>query len=209
MPLIKKIECAEGWGGIWKVTEPLENLVDSLSDLEKVEFHTKIKQCCVKRQIEYASVRVLLHQLQENALIGYYESGRPYLVNSDLNISITHSDKFVAILLSRNQIPGIDIEVRKERIQQLRSRILGDTETAETTDELYLHWCAKETAYKILNSVCVDFREDLTIPCLTSNNSEKENHCFQLLYHLDDVKKGYLTINYELNDEYILAYSFK
>ena len=212
MPLIKKIECSEGWGGIWKVTESLEYLIDSLSESEKIEFHAKTKDYCVKRQKEYVAVRILLNQLYKDALIGYYPSGKPFLLNSEINISITHSDNYVAVLLSNHHIPGIDIEVKKEKIQRLRNRILGATEVAETIDELYLHWCAKETAYKILNRECIDFRENLTIEKLgskSSMHSGKEASSFLLSYHLDNETKGILTINYELNDAYIMTYSFK
>ena len=81
------------------------------------------------RKSEWLSVRVLLKELTGSEPdILYHDNGAPYLPESSLHISISHTKGFAAVLLSPNKPVGIDIEYRSERIHRIKSRFLSETE---------------------------------------------------------------------------------
>ena len=62
------------------------------------------------RRLEWLSVRAALKQMLHNPpVIAYYPSGKPYLKDSPLHISISHTKGYVAVIIGQAGV-GIDIE---------------------------------------------------------------------------------------------------
>ena len=168
MPFVKKIETGIGTLGIWKLSESVSDLVSffQFSDKEKEEF-SKIKSN--RRKTEYLSVRLLLKALlNQNPEIRYLKSGKPELINSEKNISISHSSDFAVVFLSKYKI-GIDIEDTQRNIDKVATRFLhkeemkhiqnlNDPQTASI-----LYWSAKEAIFKCSNESGIQFNKQIFI----------------------------------------------
>lgn len=169
MPFVKKIEVENGILGIWELTETVDSLIATFqfSSNERAEFQ---KYSLKKRQAEYIATRLLLQQLcGEKTEIVYQDSGRPQLMNSTQNISISHSNEFVIIFIS-NDLPGIDTENANRDIDKVVNRFLNPKEL-EWIDESenpkflkMLFWCAKEAIYKCACQSGIQFDTQIFIP---------------------------------------------
>ena len=96
---------------VWQVTETedeLRNLVSVPTDeLEEISLYRDENH---RRQ--KLAVRALLNEVfEEKMYLNHHDNGKPYLENSVTNISITHTDKYVAIIISDDDELGIDIEL--------------------------------------------------------------------------------------------------
>lgn len=79
--------------------------------------------------------------------ISHNADGRPLI--SDGNVSISHTKGHVAILFSPTRSVGIDIEFPSERVKRVAPRFLREDERYDSTEDLQIVWCAKETMYKL------------------------------------------------------------
>ncbi|QQS51947.1 MAG: 4'-phosphopantetheinyl transferase superfamily protein [Bacteroidota bacterium] len=154
--------------GIWEITESYEELYS------KVHFFAGEKQKLAdykstNRQIEWLSVRRLLREIRGvPTQIVYNEMRKPYLFNSDMNISISHSRDLTALILSKNKKVGIDVEYMSHDIHKVAHKFVNNDEYIVSDPEmqhfhLYIHWCAKEALYKLCDKQDINFRRNLTI----------------------------------------------
>lgn len=97
-----------------------------------------------------------------NTTLEHNIDGSPYFKNSDINISISHTENIIALLFSKNK-SGVDIEYMKERnFKKVLKRYSINSNTGKT--EFYQLWTDFEARYKGLdvktksfiykNSVC-------------------------------------------------------
>ena len=120
-------------------------------------------QLSAKRRYQYCTSRWLLrHALSEryNKPFTWWEiqeqKDRPPCITNlpqDLSISLTHTDRWLAITLAIDPI-GVDIEYKKER-EFIKSAALFMTDQEYVTfqqspnkNEFYRIWCLKEAFYK-------------------------------------------------------------
>lgn len=155
--------------GIWKVDETPDEL---LNMLPQREMYLQGMQgfSSAHRRLEWLSVRVLLyHLLEEEKIIAYHPSGKPYLTDSSASISISHTKGYVSVIIGEpGKIVGIDIEQYGERVHKVAHKYMREDEVPsqylETdTWALLLHWSAKEVMFKCMDTPEVDFREHLRI----------------------------------------------
>lgn len=155
--------------GIWKADESLDELLDLLPHPE--QYAPGMQRFAAEhRRREWLAVRVLLYVLTgEEKEIAYTPAGKPFLVDGTASISISHTRGYVAVLLGRrNREVGIDIEQYGERVRKVASRFMREDEVPASfrdtdTWSLLLHWSAKETMFKCMNTSEVDFRKHLRI----------------------------------------------
>jgi len=154
--------------GVWKIEEDL----DTLLDLVVLDNDEKKKYKGFKsnsRKLEYLSVRALLLELLgKDAKIVYNKNNKPFLQDGSRFISISHSHKLTAILLSTNEKVGIDLEYMSYNILTIAFKFLNKKEKVtrkldERKFHLYLHWCAKEALYKICDKEGISIKNDITI----------------------------------------------
>ena len=169
MPFVKKIELEHGTLGIWELTESAESLMADFqfSENEKVEFK---KFSFQKRRSEYIAIRLLLQQLiGEKTEIVYQKSGRPLLINSPLNISISHSSDLVVVLISDKSV-GIDVENVNRNIIPVAKRFLHYEElawiekTGNMQNLMILCWGAKESIFKCTRQSGIQYDTQIFIP---------------------------------------------
>lgn len=169
MSLITKSKISpEGVYAIWRVTESDEYFLQNLSlfEGEKLEIAT-LKS---RKKTEWLSSRYLLHILSERTKRGAClkdEYGKPFLEGSDYQISISHTEDYVAVIGSPANV-GIDIQSITPKIEKIAPKFIRDDEYAfiPISESLwYCHtiWGAKEAMYKAYGKKNVLFKENMKV----------------------------------------------
>ena len=154
--------------GIWKITENLDTLLSKIT-LTREELEMLDRFTHNPRKIEWLSVRVLLKAMTGTELSIYYNGNRkPFIKDNSYYISISHSRDLTSILLSRDKKVGIDLEYMSHRIRSIAQKFINDKDEITADEEhkkyhMYIHWCAKETLYKICVKQDINFKDNLTI----------------------------------------------
>lgn len=154
--------------GVWKIEEDIETLLQMVSldndERKKYESFTS-----TSRKLEFLSVRALLGELLgKEARIVYNKNNKPFLKDGSRFISISHSHKLTAIICSINEKVGIDLEYMSSNIGALAFKFMNRKEKITKNPEnrkyhLYLHWCAKESLYKICDKEGISLRNNITV----------------------------------------------
>jgi 4'-phosphopantetheinyl transferase len=210
MGMILKKELPEGCRlGIWEITEDYDDLRSRLS-LESEEVQKLESFKSLNRKLEWLSVRTLTNHLTGlNSRIIYNESRKPHLLDHSYNISISHSNKLISILIGRYLRVGIDTEFMSHRISRIADRFIHRDEVI--TDDpnlvkyhLYIHWCAKEALYKISDRQYINFRKNLRIdPFIPSDQG-------QITGTIDHIKgTETFLLSYMRLDDYIIVWCYK
>ena len=154
--------------GVWQITETEEELKGLSStpsdEMEEISF---IRSESLRKQ--RLAVRALLNTLfDEKVYLSHHDNGKPYLENNPVNISITHTEKYVAVILHEEENVGIDIESLDRDFSAVEKKALSEDEIDDLEDEkrneqLAIYWCAKEAVFKLLSRYNVDFAEQIEI----------------------------------------------
>lgn len=148
--------------GVWCCTESIEQMAGCLPNGEALLAEACGRFKSSSRQMEWVAVRTLLYfMLGKVAEIDYVSTGAPILSGTDLNISISHTGKYVCVALSDTEQVGVDVERYSDRVEKIRSRFVGEDEQAESLVQLLTLWSAKEAVFKLIQKEGVDFKENL------------------------------------------------
>jgi phosphopantetheinyl transferase len=183
--------------GVWKIEEDLPTLL-SMVEMSPEDRKRYAVFRSTSRKLEFLSVRALLAEvLGKDARIVYNKNNKPFIKDGSHFISITHSNKLTAILISQDERVGIDLEYMRVNINAFSSKFLNKNEKitrkwSDRTYHLYIHWCAKESIYKICDKEGINIVKDITIePFNVQPNGEI---------------KGSVK-NERINDQFTLYYS--
>ena len=175
--------------GIWKIVEPLDKLERDL----KEKNHEKFKS--TKRQLEYICTRLLLRKINKELIISYNKFGAPKL-NNDKNISISHSDNLIAIIISDKNV-AIDIEKISEKALKIKDKFISKKDNVLLNiKETTLTWSAKEVVYKLHQKGGVDFKKDIIVKKIDSLKNK---------IHIIFNKKS-IVLNYQKINQHFLVY---
>ena len=154
--------------GVWKITESEAELRPMTSipsdELEEISY---IKNESLRKQ--RLAVRALLDAMfEEKGYLSHHDNGKPYIENNAINISITHTDQYVAVILNEEDEVGIDCESLNRDFSAVEKKALSDEEIGDLEDEqkneqLAIYWCAKEAIFKLTSQYDVDFAEQIQI----------------------------------------------
>lgn len=157
MPLLRIIKRDEATIGLW---EMVDGEFDSYTDdyLRGAIGEAEKRYKSNARRMEYICERALLKDMMNGRIVNIFhnEDGKPML-NNGLNISISHTRGYIAIILSETKNVGIDIEYVSDRVEKIASRFMREDESADDIISLLVHWCTKETLYKLFSSEHLDF----------------------------------------------------
>jgi len=147
---------------VWESTESIDYFEKEVFlTQEEKKYYSIIRNS--SRRKEWLTVRYILQkELNIKNTIIYNKKGKPYI--SDNHISITHSNNFVAVMISKWNC-AIDIEKISSRVSRVSHKAFSANEMQFATDDelLTVLWCAKETAFKLADTSNVDFIEDIQI----------------------------------------------
>ena len=156
---------------IWKMDEPVEDLLSLFSEKKGLYQSEVERHKSVKRRQEYLSVRaLLLDALGHECDVFHDEMGKPSLPEEHLRISISHTKGYAAILLSPVREVGLDIEQFSDKIFHVRDKFLRaeEKQIIDSTDrtQLLLCWSAKEAVYKLYEGLRPEYWEQITVKAL-------------------------------------------
>ena len=162
----------------------------------------KVKKNELVRE-QFLAVRKILQLENPSYKIRYDESGKPS-INSDLNISISHSNRMAAIVFSGYSRAGIDIELKESKIIKIKDKFLNEYEKLKNEfqsdlDYLTMIWTAKESIYKALGIKGVSFSDDIIIKNLNENKGQG--------YYINGKEKYKFELIFFSIDDYILCYA--
>ena len=154
--------------GVWQITES-EKELRALSSVpsDELEEISYIKSESLRKQ--KLAVRTLLDcMFEEKVYLNHHDNGKPYIENSSINISITHTDKYVAVIVNDSEEVGIDCESLDRDFSAVEKRALSedeidDLDEDQRNEQLAIYWCAKEAVYKKMSQYNVDFAEQIEI----------------------------------------------
>lgn len=154
--------------GVWKIEEDTDTLL-TMVDLDANERKKYNSYTSISRKLEFLSVRALLAELLgKEAKIVYNKNNKPFMKDGSRFISISHSHKLTAIICSTNERVGIDLEYMSSNIGALAFKFLNRKERITKNPDnklyhLYIHWCAKESLYKICDKEGISLKKNITI----------------------------------------------
>lgn len=103
--------------------------------------------------------------------------GKPYLDNSEIAVSFSHSKQMVACIIDKNgQAVGIDIEIIRESISGIAHKFYTAKDKAPLEGILATHlvWGGKEVLYKIYAKKELDFIDHLCVQFDSQNVVQEE-----------------------------------
>lgn len=154
--------------GVWKISESEAELRAMASipsdELEEISY---IKNESLRKQ--KLAVRALLDAMfEEKVYLSHHDNGKPYIENNAINISITHTEDYVAVMLNDEDEVGIDCESLERDFSVVEKKALSEDELDNLDDEqkneqLAIYWCAKEAIYKLTSQHNVSFAKQIEL----------------------------------------------
>ncbi|MBK8699135.1 MAG: hypothetical protein IPN29_06180 [Saprospiraceae bacterium] len=154
--------------GVWHAIEGDDFFLDSLTLFpQEIE---EISLLNARKKSEWLCSRYLLHDLSgHNDMLATLKNhyGKPYLPDTQWQISLSHSGPYTAAVLSEHET-GIDIQVMLPKIERIKTKFLSARELAqwETSGDLqhlHVYGGAKEYLFKAYGKGHVDFKKDLFV----------------------------------------------
>ena len=153
---------------VWQITET-EDELKALSSVPSDEMEETSLFGSESQRKQKLAVRALINELfDEKMYLDHHDNGKPYLENCATNISITHTEKYVAVIIHDEDDLGIDIESLDRDFSAVEQRALSEDEIEDLDDDsrneqLAIYWCAKEAIFKRMSQLRVDFAEQIEV----------------------------------------------
>ena len=132
-------------------------------------------------------------------MIGHAASGQPLL--RGYHVGVTHTKGYAALMLSKSCDVACDIEHFSDRVERIKSKFLRKDEKADDLDSLLVHWCSKETVYKLFPEDNLQFSQMRVGPFSTMSDWACE---------VENMKRGEkVRVDFELTMQFVLTYAFR
>ena len=186
---------------LWKVMIG-ELSSKELNNEEKKLF--KLKKSNVLKE-QFLATRKILELENSNYIITYDLDGKPSL-NSEFNISISHSHEIAALVISNNLKFGMDVQFKESKILNIQNKFLNEFEKLNigddpTVDILTMVWTSKESIYKAIGIKGISFSENIKIDKVTVKDKIGKG------YYINGAEKVKFDLRFFYLDEYIVCYA--
>lgn len=172
-------------GEIW-VVDSSENGYVKSNDESRQEFEARV----VKEMIQY---------IIGNVDLDHKSNGAPFIESQpEIHLSISHSDTWFVLYISRELAVGVDIEINSDQIKKTQSYFLSNTEIdqfSESCAKLQICWGIKEAIYKLFQGNLKSLKNEIEIISINNNRA------------LAKVKSQEFQLNYFQTDIYTLVYT--
>ena len=188
---------------LWKVMIG-ELSPKELNNDEKKLF--KLKKSNVLKE-QFLATRKLLALENSDYKITYEINGQP-LLNSNYNISISHSHEIAAIAISDNSKIGLDVQLKEKKIFNIQNKFLNKSEILNigenpSIDTLTMMWTSKESIYKAIGLKGISFSENIKIDKVTEKDKIGKG------YYINGTEKVKFELKFFYLDEYIVCYAYQ
>lgn len=153
---------------VWEVSETEDFFLSSLSEhvwQDKEFVEAKMPSKRLELLAARYAAKVMLYEL------GYPfkgickdEHGKPFLVDLEMPMSLTHTAKYVAVIIHASKKVGIDLEKPSPKMWRIKERLFSESEVeliGENLETMSIFWSAKEALYKIYGKRGMDFRKNM------------------------------------------------
>ena len=182
---------------LWRIEES-EEIMNPDNELNPEDYQIFLKRKANNLKSQFLASRKLIGLINPDLRISYKEDIP--ILSDNRNISISHSDEIVTVLISKENGIGVDVEKIKNKVHSVTSKFLSSNEIGffgkdPSTRQLIRAWTAKEAIYKALRKPGISFSENIILDefndIAQSANakfiSSDEETTFKLYFHdLDD-----------------------
>jgi len=192
---------------LWEITETEEQL-HLLSSIPNDELEELQLIRNAARRKERLAVRALLDQIFDDKLyLGHHDNGRPFLQNSLIEISISHTSRFACTLTHPEESVGIDIEMLSRNFTAVEKKALSFEEIENLSERdrklhLAIYWSAKEAVFKRMSRSGIDFAKQIFI----KKFNPKESGQLTAIFRDKDGEEQEFDLNYEIFQDHIMAW---
>ena len=192
MPLLSIESYQDARFGIWEMS-------DSPSDYHEWYAEASLLYKSEARRKEYVFVRALLERMTgAKQVILHDKSGKPYL-DGNMQISLSHTKGYCAVIVSDSRAVGIDIEYMSDRVDKIARKFIRNDEPMATTIQKLLLWSAKEAVYKLFSSYRLDYFEMRVFPFEVSG---------QGIMRIENLRNhSIVDVAYRVCQNYVLTYT--
>ncbi len=192
---------------VWEVTETEEDLLRLVS-IPNDELEELFLMRSEARRKEKLAVRALLNTVFEDKVyLGHHDNGSPFIQNNSTHISITHTNRFVAIITHPTDDVGIDIESLERDFSAVERKALSEEERDDLQEknrnlQLAIYWCAKEAIYKRMSQHGVDFAKQMEVDKFNPKDEGEIDATF-----IDkDGQEEEFELEYEVFDNHVMVW---
>ena len=139
------------------------------------------------KRLQHLAGRFLLKWLYEDFPIHQIElsdSRKPYLNNGQYYFSISHAGNYAAVIVSKEHCVGIDIELPRSKIAEIKHKFLTEIEckvlsflSVDLMHQYTLAWCIKEAVFKWYGEGAVDFKKHISIESIEESEEMLNANC--------------------------------
>ena len=153
---------------------------------------------------QFLATRKILSNENSDYIITYDLDGKPIL-NSEFNISISHSYEIAALVISNNLKFGMDVQFKESKILNIKNKFLNEFEKLNigrdpSIDILTMIWASKESIYKAIGLKGISFSENIKIDKVTVKDKIGKG------YYINGIEKVKFDLKFFYLDEYIVCY---
>ncbi|MFL2615785.1 MAG: 4'-phosphopantetheinyl transferase family protein [Candidatus Marisimplicoccus sp.] len=154
---------------------------------------------------QFLATRKTLSNENSDYIITYDLDGKPIL-NSEFNISISHSYEIAALVISNNLKFGMDVQFKESKILNIQNKFLNVFEKINighdpSIDILTMIWTSKESIYKAIGLKGISFSENIKIDKVTVKDKIGKG------YYINGAEKVKFDLRFFYLDEYIVCYA--
>ena len=144
--------------GLWQMDESPEQLFDLYPHLLPYRSSLDNKYKNDGRKLEFLAIRALMYEMlrvngASKGLLShagdFTHNGQGKPLFRGYHVSISHTKGYAALILSKKSEVAVDIEYMSDRVERIASKFLRKDERADSLDAKLVHWCAKETVFKL------------------------------------------------------------
>ena len=194
--------------GLWQMDESPEHLFDLYPHLLPYRSSLDDKYKNDGRKLEFLAIRALMYEMlrvngASKGLLSHAgdfthnEQGKPLF--RGYHVSISHTKGYAALILSKKSEVAVDIEYMSDRVERIASKFLRKDERADSLDAKLVHWCAKETVFKLFSEENLLFEDMRVKPFDTMADWTCD---------VENLKSGKTArVDFELAMDFVLTYS--
>ena len=194
--------------GLWQMDESPEQLFDLYPHLLPYRSSLDDKYKNDGRKLEFLAIRALMYEMLRvnGASKGLLSHAGDFTHNGQgkplfwgYHVSISHTKGYAALILSKKSEVAVDIEYMSDRVERIASKFLRKDERADSLDAKLVHWCAKETVFKLFSEENLLFEDMRVKPFDTMADWACD---------VENLKSGKTArVDFELAMDFVLTYS--
>lgn len=194
--------------GLWQMDESPEQLFDLYPHLLPYRSSLDDKYKNDGRKLEFLAIRALMYEMlrvngASKGLLShagdFTHNGQGKPLFRGYHVSISHTKGYAALIMSKKSEVAVDIEYMSDRVERIASKFLRKDERADSLDAKLVHWCAKETVFKLFSEDNLLFEDMRVKPFDTMADWACD---------VENLKSGKTArVDFELAMDFVLTYS--